>query len=735
MSTSLTAAFVLKLEDRLSAGLTKLLALFEKLDRVTRALGLGALEQATAKLDAVEQAAGGAGRAIGRIGQNAQTAERGIVQMASVAESRLSRLAARARGVLGGAWNGAKGFGQAVGGLGAAAAGFGIMAPIHQFADYDTVLRQMAITEGKRGAAVGPEIARLDALFRADALHYGQTSKSIAEAALDLQRSGLAIDTVMQLLPAHSKAATAYNISPEAMGQAVFALNKSFGIGEADIRGALASLALAGKSGKFSVSDMSQYLPGIGGAMNLLGMTGRGNADMAFAALETVRQNTGDSATAATNFTDLLHYMTNPVALRSFAGYSRMMDPLTRRMYADGQLHRVDLQQVFADAHKSGTNPLMAFLAVLRDQVRGQTPEQMGFTLGKLLHNQQAGDAAKALLQHSDDFAALMVKLHGADPGMLNADFITSFGGPMTQLRIFTELVSRFGRRLGEGFAPVLVRINEGLLVLTGWLDRLDGADRALANGVIASLGAFLAVAAAAGALGLVMPAIASGFTLLASVLRVAVLVPLQYLSATVFPALWSAAESLVVALMLLGVPFEAAVGAVTALAVAIGVMVTDIVMHWDRFRADFGRVWAGIVAIGQGAFDLLMGLATLDGQRILEGLREMVAGVVGIFTGLFGVIRQLFVDFWNALADIPGAGLIGIHKIGQPAEDRRMQDGDHFARSRGPAEMHITVGLDPGLHARIDRLPPTMHGTVAQRSADFDLHAPMATGPTTSRP
>lgn len=710
-NAALTASFVLKLEDKLSGGLEKLMKLLDRVSKLGAKLKLPGLEAAAPKIDRVTEATRRLDRTLGTTGRTATRTGRSLSEMISGVEARLGRLATRARGAFGGVFGAGRNLGHSVGIIGAAAAGLALAGPMRQYAGYDTLLRQMAITEGLRGRAVAPEMARLDAFFREDALRTGQTSLSIAEAAQDLLRSGVPMQTVLQLLPAHSMAATAYNISPEALGQAVFALNTSFGIGHEDIRGALASMALASKSGKFNVDDMSRYLPAIGGAMRLLGMTGRGNADMAFAALETVRMNTGDSATAATNLTDLLHYMTSPMAVRAFAGL---------HMFGVRSGQNIDLPAMYADARRHGINPLMAFLGKLQEQVRGQTPEQMSLTLGRYLHNQQAGDAAKALIQNSDHFIKLMLKLKAVDANVITQDWITMFNAPAAQLRMFSELVSQLTRRAGEGLVPILQDVNGLLLRAVNALDHLDATGHAWVSGLIQIAGWITVLLGALGTLGFVAPVVANGFKLIWSLFK---------LLGSAAAALWDIGETLVIGLMLLGVPFEAAVAIVAALAVAVGAMVADIVMHWDRFRDQFGQIWVGITGLFKGGYDILMGLATLDGARILTGLRELRDGVVNIFTGIVGVVKQLFTDLWNLLAEIPGAGRLGIHHIGDKSEGgRQVKFGD-------VERFHLTVDVAPGLQARLSHLPPVMRGTVAHASAMLDPEPPPATGPTTSRP
>ena len=64
-NAALTASFTLKLEDKLSGGLTKLLRLLERFNTLGAKLGMPALETAGRRLDAVTHATERVDRAIG----------------------------------------------------------------------------------------------------------------------------------------------------------------------------------------------------------------------------------------------------------------------------------------------------------------------------------------------------------------------------------------------------------------------------------------------------------------------------------------------------------------------------------------------------------------------------------------------------------------------------------------------------------------------------------------------
>jgi len=285
------------------------------------------------------------------------------------------------------------------------------------------------------------------------------------------------------------------------MGQAVYALSTGFKIPASEMEGGLSSMALAAKEGKFKVEDFSRFLPMIGARMQKLGMTGRGSADKAFAALEVVRQSSADAGTAATNFGDFLQYITSPIAVRSF------------------KKGGIDLPGLFKDAGKKGIDPIDAVIQKLSDQVKGKTPVDAALTLGKLLHNQQAGDAALALIQHKDEYIKLRGQLGRSNPETFHEDYENARRAPQKGLDESTERLAQFTRILGEGFSPLLGTINGQLEATDGALKSLDEKFPGLRNEILLAGGGLLGFIAVVGFLGFTVPLVSAGFTALSSVL------------------------------------------------------------------------------------------------------------------------------------------------------------------------------------------------------------------------
>ncbi len=654
--STMKASLLLTLEDQLAPALGRTLEVLEKLntviDRVTRSMsrldlgsqfadGAGAIERAAEATQRLEQRMGALGRASAGVHTH-------LRQMGAAVER--------------------------IGVAGAAVGGFAFLEPVRKFADYENLLTHSAITEKLSGSAAQGEMGRLSALFEADALHTGQSSETIAKAYLDLISTGIPKDVLDVAIRAHSEAATAYNISPEALGPAVGALLQNLKIPEGDLGGALAAMAYASKEGRFKVEDFSRQLPGISGLLSGLGMTGRGSANIAFAALETVMKNSGEPNQAAAGFYDALTYITGPMAQRSFGKAG------------------IDLPGLLRGAEKQGVNPLDAILGRLGKLVEGKSPVEAAEALHGVLHNQQAAQAILALLQHKDEFTRLRETLRSVTKDTLDRDFATAALNTAQQLRLMDEEVTQLNRHLGFGFAPVLTAVNWALDEVLGGLHTLKGTSPELEKWVLTAVGGFLLFLAAAGALGFVLPAVVAGLSAIGAAI------------ALVFNPL-------------------------TLLVAAVAAAAVDIALHWDRFRGHFQEMGDGVKLTAHGLVDFFSGIFHDDMVQTVKGFEEVWGGLKGFFSGLFDAIKQPFVDFDNFMAEKLGKdwklGGVDPKAFGSGPPPEAAWFGYH-----APVQGEIVVRAAPGT-----AVDSTQSSGVRLRSDDGGFHQWLNTGRSVGRP
>ncbi len=479
MSKSLKANFVLSLEDQLSGGLAKLNKALSALGDLGKRLNLDPLTSSGAKIPGLTQAVNGLGRGLEAVATAAGRAEAALARMWKSTGSKL------------------KGLGERIGPVGSALAGVSVLGPIEHWGDYSNTLRHIAITQGKTGPDVETEIGRLRKMFYEDALGTGQSSRSIAEAYSELIQIKIPANILDTVIKAHSRAATAYNISPIELGPAVGALIQNLHVPEDQIGGALAAMAVASREGRFKVADFSREFPGVAAQLSGWQMHGRDAANVGFAALQTVMKNSSIPSVAATDFSVALRDLGTPAGLKSWQnamGFN-LLPFLTR-----ARLH--------------GENPIDAVLGAIHSHTNGMNPEQTRGFMGKLFHGQQQADAWLALLQHEGDYRDLLKTLRGVGPDTLEKNFVDAFRDPISQVRIFKELLGELGDTIGVGFVPVLNSVNKGLIVFTKFVQDMEAAYPKLTEWTLTGVAALSALTVVLGAANFILPVIAGGFAI-----------------------------------------------------------------------------------------------------------------------------------------------------------------------------------------------------------------------------
>lgn len=628
MAQQLTAALHLVLDDKISAGLKAMQKSLQGLRDAGKQIGLGQLTNGLQQLRQGASSADLVTRSIQAIGSAAVRAGTQIRRMAEDLA-----FAAKYHAVLGAQRLGGiidrntrpsfRDAREQIGVLGGVAAGYSVIEPVRKYAEQENILRHIAITEKLSGGQINPEVSRLNRNFNRDALETGQSSESIAKAYSDLVQIGIPANQLDRVITTHSRAATAYNMTPEALGPAVGALLQTFKVPEEELGSALSAMALAAKEGRFKVENFSQQLPGVAGSFVKAGMGGKAGATESFAALETLMKNTGEPAQAATQLNEIMSNIFSPFAERFFAKKG------------------IDLGQMLRNAEKQGVNPLDAILGKLQQLIKGHSPVEQSQILGELIHDQTARAGLLALLQHAQEFKALQKQLDGAGPQTLTNDFNSAVAGPEVDVRRFDEQVAQLSRSIGHGFLPVLISVNQALGYLTDGFAVAEARWPGFTAGLQAGAGYAILFGGALGILGVVLPAIGAGLRLLFAPLRLVV----QGLA-------WVVTGLAGVA----GISVGAVLG-IAAIAAVLAAAAIDIYENWRAFAGFFQGLWTGAVEIFRGAAEVIAGICTLDFGLIWNGLKDYWSGLGDFFGGQWGIVKQLFQDFL-AFADAWTDGL-----------------------------------------------------------------------------
>lgn len=483
------------------------------------------ITRTTAATEAASEGVTALGSALNEIGEEATQAATGLGRMGTEAEESAGRVAsameraqaayraAASVGNLPGAptavppgpgyisrvGTAGRGFNDAVqhgmgSAFGAAAAGFGVLAPISSAAEYDNDLAHIGIGLDLHGAANQQFMAaygrRLDALAR----DTGQTSPELVAAAGFFNREGYSSQRLDAVLPQVARISSAYNAAPDAVAKTTFALQENLGIKDQDASGALAAIALAGKSADLPFEKLAPLFPQVAAAAGQLGVTGRSGVNDLAATLAVVRKSTGTEGEAATDTRAFIQAITSPHTAKRFAKYG------------------VDLFGVEENARRTGIDPIEAVMQQVNRITRGGQDRR---ALGELFNNEQDRAFTQAILMHMDQYQQIKARVSAATPDVINLDFLTGLQSTLIRLHSFEDGLKQLERRVGTAFVPVLNAATMTLHGLTVGFDWLNQHAHGLGSTLTAGVGTVLALTAGLGALGAVLIPLKAGLTLI----------------------------------------------------------------------------------------------------------------------------------------------------------------------------------------------------------------------------
>lgn len=476
------------------------------------------IEAATATVTGLDDALGAttgaaaeAASGMSRIGTEAeQAADRSVSALGRI-RTAVSTLAGGPMGYAGRVGGAVSRFGQSVqegvgNAFGAAATGFGIVMPVRAAAEYDNDLTHIGIGLNLHGQEnvnfASAEGRRLELLAR----QTGQRSEELAAAEAFLGREGYTGDRLRNVLPDIATIGTAYNARPDAVARTAFSMQQNIGIGDQDLRGALASASVAGKLADMPMEELAPLFPELGAAASGMKVHGRQGLDDILAALAVSRKSAGSLGQAVANERAFIDATTSNAGAKNFAKLG------------------IDIRKYRADAISKGIDPFEATLhAVDLVTHRGQNEEAMA----TLFHNVMDKTFATAMMAHvtgdpaHGEWGYLDIKkrLGQAMPKDVTEDFDTGINSTKIVLQSFEEALSQLERRIGHGFVPILKLATMGLHGLTGMFEWLDDHVPGASTAIVGTVGGMLALATAMGAVGAVAGPMRAGFALFRTVL------------------------------------------------------------------------------------------------------------------------------------------------------------------------------------------------------------------------
>lgn len=383
------------------------------------------------------------------------------------------------------------GFGSA---FGAAAAGFGVLAPVHSAAEYDNLLTHIGITEQipvEQNAAFAQALGRrIDRI----AQNTGQRSADLVESASFLSMEGYSMDKINAFLPQIARISTAYNAHPDAVAKTAFALSQNFHLTDKQIPTGLAMLARVGKEAALPLEQLAPLFPEVAATAAQLGVTGpQGVADIS-SMMAVIRKNVGSEHAATTDLRQVMSTLTSSHGRHRFR-----------------EQQGWDPRDVMHAAQDKGADPLSAVIDKIAAIPNARKRQD---AISDLFVNMEDQTGASAMIRDFGQMMDIRKRIQDTSPEMIQKDFLVGLTSTLIRLNAFEDGLAQIERRVGNAFVPVL---NVGTVVLHGITNAFDAVNRVTGGAAkiaVTGAGAILGLTAALGAVGAVLIPIKAGLGL-----------------------------------------------------------------------------------------------------------------------------------------------------------------------------------------------------------------------------
>lgn len=374
-----------------------------------------------------------------------------------------------------------------------------LTAPVKAAVAFESKLEDI----GQKADIPQKRLAELGKQLRLIGRQTNQAGSQMAEGMDTLLGLGASEGDALKLLPTISKAAFAYKASITDLSAAGYAALDNLKVPADQFSRAMDVMAQAGKMGAFELKDQAQYLPMLGAGYQGLGQTGvKAVADLS-AALQIVRKGTGDSASAATNLSNVLQKINAPQTVKAFKKLG------------------VNLERELKKRAEAGMSPIEAIADITNKTLKGDLSK-----IGDLFADAQVQQGLRPLIQNMEEYRRIRAEAMGAS-GTVEADFQrrmkTSEGALLRMQAALENISASIGAALLPALNQVIDKVAPIVTSIADLAERYPEATSAIVAATAAVVGFNIAMTATrfaflwtkGGVLSMVIPVarLASHFT------------------------------------------------------------------------------------------------------------------------------------------------------------------------------------------------------------------------------
>ncbi|MDI7924599.1 phage tail tape measure protein [Ferirhizobium litorale] len=230
-----------------------------------------------------------------------------------------------------------------------AALAYGAKRAVTDFAAVERQMTRIGITADASAQEVSDAFATLQTETKKLALPVEQ-----GITALDtMVASGMTLKEAMAFLPSVLATAQASGAATEDIANTGLKAASALKIEAGQLQRAFDIMVIGGKAGQFELKDMAQYIPGLANSFASLGYTGEEGLKQLVAILQTIREDTGDASSAATQAQNIFGKMFSEETGKKFANFG------------------IDLRKEMQAAARAGEDAVSAFVRISKKVLDG----------------------------------------------------------------------------------------------------------------------------------------------------------------------------------------------------------------------------------------------------------------------------------------------------------------------------------------------------------------------------
>jgi TP901 family phage tail tape measure protein len=253
------------------------------------------------------------------------------------------------------------------------------------------------------------------------------------EALDTLVASGKSLEEAMAFLPSVLATAQASGAATADIANTGLKAASALKIETSELQRAFDIMVTGGKAGQFELKDMAREIPGLANSFATLGYEGEEGLKRLVAILQTIREDTGDASSAATQAQNIFGKMLSGDTIRKFSDFG------------------IDLRKEMEAARKTGEDAVSAFVRLSKEAVDGDYTK-----LPLLFTDQEFRLGMQSLMTSAESLEKFLKVMNSAEvDGTVFRDVNRVMSDTQASIDRMSNSWERLKTSLGGAIAPI----------------------------------------------------------------------------------------------------------------------------------------------------------------------------------------------------------------------------------------------------------------------------------------